>query len=257
MRAPGLTRNRAVLGCVVAACVGFGVIERVLLLRSPLGWLQTDEATWGLMANHVLGGEISAFFWGQSYGGTAEVFPVAGLFAIFGTHVFLMRLVPMILGVACSAIVWVIGRRMLGPTQGITAALLCWVWPIYAVWKIEVWSGFYAAGIVCVALVLLLAFSVDDDPTTIRVALLGFVIGVSFWESLQTVAVILPTLLWLVLRRRKLLRQAHVAALGSVVGALPWLLSNLRHDWWSFHPRGGEPRPTSCACMLLARTRFR
>ena len=129
------------------------------------------------MARHVLHGEVSAFFWGQSYGGTQEVFPVAALFWVFGTHLFLMRIVPIACSVVAGIIVWRIARRELGELQGIVAGLLLWIWPVYAVWKIEVWSGFYGGGLIYASLVLLLTLRLDRAQTRLDSALMGLVVG--------------------------------------------------------------------------------
>jgi Dolichyl-phosphate-mannose-protein mannosyltransferase len=232
--------GRRTLLLLTAVVVALGLGLRVWIYLSSIGHLGTDEATWGLMARHVLHGEVSAFFWGQSYGGTQEVFPVAALFWLFGTHLALMRIVPVVLSFVAAAVVWRTGRRSLGPVPGLVAGLLMLIWPVYAVWKLEVWSGFYGGGLLYSALVLLLTIMIDEDPTSRRIALMGLVIGLSFWESVQTVAVIIPALAWLTLRRPRVWTRSFIAIPGLLLGALPWLLSNLRHDWWSFSPLGGS-----------------
>jgi hypothetical protein len=226
---------------VIAAAGAFalGVVLRVVIYRSSIGHLGTDEAVWGLMARHAEHGEVSAFFWGQAYGGTQEVLPVAFLFRIFGTHLVLMRLVPIVFSAAAIVVVWRIGRRLGGESVGLTAALLLWYWPVYAVWKVEIWSGFYGGGLLYSALVLWLVLLVDERQSRSRIALLGVVLGLAFWESLQTVAIIVPALAWLTVRRPRAWIGAWAAVPGAVLGALPWLLSNLSHDWWSFSLHGG------------------
>lgn len=218
---------------VAGAAVVAGVALRVLIYRTSLGQLDIDEATWGLMARHAEHGQLSAFFWGQAYGGTQEVIPVAVLFAVFGTHLFLARLVPMLLSALSALVVWRIGRGTIGELPAIAAGLLLWVWPPYPIWKLEVWAGFYGGGLFYTTVVLLLTLRLDESPTRRRVALMGLVLGLGFWESVQTVAVIIPALVWLTIRRPRVWREAWAAIPGAVIGALPWILSNLRHDWWS------------------------
>ena len=52
----------------------------------------------------------------------------------------------------------------------------------------------------------------------------------------------LPALAWLVWRRHELLRDAWLPLIGLMVGSLPWLVSNVRHEWWSLRapPPGGS-----------------
>jgi hypothetical protein len=47
------------------------------------------------------------------------------------------------------------------------------------------------------------------------------------------VTIIAPAVVWLTIRRPSVWRHAWVAVPAALVGAAPWLASNLRHDWWS------------------------
>ena len=68
---------------------------------------------------------------------------------------------------------------------------------------------------------------------------MGLVIGLSFWESVDG-PIIIPALAWLTLPRPRVWMRAYIGIPGLLLGALPWLLSNLRHDWWSLSSRGGS-----------------
>lgn len=79
---------------------------------------------------------------------------------------------------------------------------------------------------------------------------LGLACGFAFWMSMLTLAVTLPVLVWLVWQRRaELLSVRGLAGLagGAGLGALPWILFNLRYGWvslkanWAIRPvRGWE-----------------
>ena len=56
----------------------------------------SDQAIVGLMANAILHGHFSAFYWGQAYGG-AEPYAVAGMFALFGHSAAVLNLTPALL----------------------------------------------------------------------------------------------------------------------------------------------------------------
>jgi hypothetical protein len=219
-----------------------GLVARVIVYRSSIAEVDADEAIWGLMARHAAHGHISAFYWGQAYGGTQEVLLVAALFATAGTHVFLMRLVPIALGAATAFVVWRIGRRTIGEFPAVVAGCLAWIWPPYVIWKLDVWHGFYGSGLLYSALIILFALRLDERPSKRDAAVFGLLLGLAFWQTLQIVPIAGPVLLWLTIRRPAVWRYVWVAAPAALVGAAPWLLSNLRHDWWSFRlPFGDTP----------------
>ena len=45
---------------------------------------------------------------------------------------------------------------------------------------------------------------------------------------------------WLLWARRDLVRAWPVVLASAVLGGLPWLLGNAKHDWYSFHPGRNE-----------------
>ena len=76
----------------------------------------------------------------------------------------------------------------------------------------------------------------------------AFASGFAFWMSMLTFTVTIPLFAWLMWRRRgELLTIGGVAILtgGAVLGALPWLLFNLRYGWvslksnWAVRPAQG------------------
>ena len=86
--APGMAasapRRWPVVG--VAAVVGVGMAERVWVAVHPLGTLTSDGSVVGLMAMQLLHhGQLSAYMWGQSYGGSLEAVLTAVVFAVTGT----------------------------------------------------------------------------------------------------------------------------------------------------------------------------
>ncbi len=105
------------------------------------------------------------------------------------------------------------------------AAALFWVWPSYGVWKSVRAHGYYGSALVLSLLALLL----------------GLVLGVGWWATPQFALVAAPAVLWLVVVRRDALHCFWPMLPAAVLGALPWLVTNVRHDWYSFDyaPGGG------------------
>ena len=218
-----------------------GITLRAAVQVSSLGVPDGDEAVWGLMARHLLHGEFSTFFWSQCYGGTQEVFLTAALFRVFGTSMLAARVVPMALVAVAAVLVWRIGRRTIGEPAATFAGALLWVWPPYLIWKSDRVHGFYGSGLVLTALVLLLVLRLLERYSSRDSALLGLVVGLAWWQTPQVVPIALPALAYLAVKRRTEIHRAACAAFPpAVLGALPWLISNARHHWWSFQIDSGD-----------------
>ena len=66
-------------------------------------------------------------------------------------------------------------------------------------------------------------------------------LGLGWWQTPQLALVAAPAVLWLLVVRRHSLPRFWPVLPAAVLGALPWLVANLRHDWYSFDyaPGGG------------------
>lgn len=225
-------RRTAVLvaGGLIAA-VGL----RIWVLTSPLGGLDADEAVWGLMARHVLDGELPVFFWSQSYGGTQEVLLTAAVFGVTGTSVAALRAVPLLLFAGACVLVWRVGLRTIEEPGARIAAALVAVWPAYLVWKSTRAHGFYGAALVLCLLVLLLVLRLSERDSHVDAALLGLALGLGWWATPQTSFVAVPALLWLAWRLRARLARLWPVIPALLAGAAPWLWWNVEHGWDSLH----------------------
>jgi hypothetical protein len=231
--------RRALL--VTAACgAAAGIALRVWAVLLPQGSLDADEAVVGLMTHKILHGTLPVFFPGQGYGGTQEAFLAAPLVAAFGLHAWTIRLVVVLLWAGSAILVWRIGVRVLDERRAVLAAVLFWIWPAYFDWKSTRAHGFYGSELFLGLAVLLLILRVAERVTRRDLALLGLALGCALWSSPQVAIVALPALGWLVWRRREVARRSPVILTAAVVGGLPWLLGNLRHDWYSLHPGSNE-----------------
>ncbi len=117
------------------------------------------------------------------------------------------------------------------------AAGIVWVWPAYLAWKSTRAHGFYGVGLVLGLLVVLLALRLSERRDR-RDAL---PLGLGWWATPQVVLLAVPTLGWLVWRRRGTLADTWLIGIAALLGALPWVVANATHDWYSvgFGPGGG------------------
>lgn len=208
-----------------------GVALRAWILTGPLGMAESDEAIVGLMADDVLDGTFHVFYWVNYYSGTQEVLLTAVLFALVGSSVVAMKLVPAaVIGVACL-VTWRIGRRTVGEPAARVGAALMWVWPPFLVfWSTKARSA-YGVGLLCGAVVLWMALRLRDRPSRLDAAVLGFALGCGVWSTQQTLLIALPAVAWLLVRSPGVLRLSHYALAGGLVGGAPWIAWNATHGF--------------------------
>ena len=190
---------------------------------------ESDEAIVGLMAEDALQGTFHVFYWVNYYSGTQEVLLTAAVFALVGSSVAAMKVVPAVLiGLACL-VTWRIGRLTVGEPAARIGAALMWVWPPFLVfWSTKARSA-YGIGLLLAAVVLWMALRLRERPSRLDAALLGFALGCGIWSTQQTLLMALPAVAWLVWRSPSVLRLSHYAIAGGLIGGAPWLAWNLTH----------------------------
>ena len=104
-----MRRNRLILGGMLAAAAGW---KTWLLARGAFPF-NADEAIVALMGRHILAGARPTFFYGQAYMGSLDAYLVAAGFALFGTAVWVVRLVQTLLYLGILLSTYAIGARIL------------------------------------------------------------------------------------------------------------------------------------------------
>jgi hypothetical protein len=215
---------------VLSAVLGVGIVQRWLIFdrSSPTN---SDEALSVLMAREVWHGHFSLFLWGQHFGGTLEVLPVAVVTRIFGSSLLAQRFTTMVLGLVAAWLVWKVVDRLSGRTAALVAATILWLWPLYFV----LWSTseylYYEPVMVLGLLALWLSVRTWDHPPQHLVGplLVGLAGGLAWWVSPDISVFVLPVAVGLLRLRTGRLRRLLAATVGALLGASPWLWFNLRH----------------------------
>jgi hypothetical protein len=204
------------------------------LFHTPLS---SDEAVSGLMARAMLHGHFTAFYWGQSYGGSAEPFVIAIFFALFGQSTIVLEVTELVLAAGATFLTWRIARRLVSdPWLAAMAAAVMWIAPLSWVANSTVSYGFRGVALLCGLGVLLLAQrAVALGISTVEVLALGLLAGVGWWSSPEVVYFFLPAALllgWRAWINRRAVTVGGVVRLGAltvagfVIGALPWIWAN-------------------------------
>jgi hypothetical protein len=212
--------------------LGVLILEIVLIFTGSLGRLDADEAVVRLKARHILDGEHPVFFWGQSYGGTGEVYLTAAAFWPGGSSIAILKLIPFMFQCGAAVLLWRIACRFFDDGRAFLAGAALLIFPAYFVIRSTRSYGFYGFLLVVGLAVLLLALRLAEKPDSgPDAAALGLVLGIGWWTSPQVVLIAIPALAWLVVRRPAVARLWWVTIPTFVVGAGPWFHWNLNNDF--------------------------
>jgi hypothetical protein len=231
----------AVTIVTVVVAVAVGLIVRIWLsFHSPIN---SDEAVVGLMALAASHGHFTAFYWGQSYGGTAEVDLTALLFLAVGPTAFAARLVVALLSLAAAVLTWRIVCRLVSSRAiAVIAGALVWVAPFATVNLSVLFYGFRGTTLACGLGTLLCSLRIlDGHQRCADFAFVGILLGVGWWSSPEVVYYAIPSGLILIgALWPSAVNRTRVWVLGTVsgiaafgVGSAPWLWANVNSHFAS------------------------
>ena len=214
-----------------------GFALRLLYLATPR--LDSDQAIFGLMAMHILRGELPIFQWGYLYMGTIESFVAAPLMWLFGPTRFALDLSPTLFSMLFALGAYLFARHTAGRTAGLWALAFACFPSIYLVWTVIVARGAYAETLALGTLAGYFALGAVDAPSprAERNALIGvgLALGVSFWTHFNTVIYGAAILLFWAIERPRLIPRAIVwAGLPFLVGSAPFWYGTVQAQFATF-----------------------
>lgn len=188
--------HRFVMPCRVTAT---SLIALAIALRLALilqGWpvLNSDEATWGLMAAHIArASDAPAFMYGQAYMGALEAYLGAALFTLFGISLISLRLGAVILFALFLASIYHLSTLLYNrATALLSLLLLCFGSQEMLFRQLEVAGGYpevLLGGGLLLVLSCQLALSsaaTDTGPRIVRLLAYGawgLVAGLASWSD--------------------------------------------------------------------------
>ena len=222
-----MLRKRQLLALGFAA---LAIAARVPFLVSGKIPFDSDEAVEGLMAIHVLHGELPAFLWGQAFKGIPEVYGAAAAFAVFGPGVGALKSVTLLLFAAYVGANFVLLDRIASRAIATGASVLLILCPpALVLWSLCASAEYVIVMLLGTAWLLLCRVETDAAPRGRRMFLVGLVLGLGLWVHQLFVIYAVPVLLIFAMRRRiwehPSLRALNagallVAGLASVYGVL-------------------------------------
>ena len=241
-----LHRHRFKIALGFAIIAGLG-LRLMMVVRS--GWrIDYDEAMIGLLGLRVLRGEWPIFVPAQPTLGAIEAYLLAPVFAVLGTSAVTFRMVSLALSAAYIASTGLLARRAYGDRAGGLAALLAGIAPPYMmVGSLKTWGATIETIILGNLLLVAVANAIEEREgqrkQLLNLAAMGFITGVMFWIAWLGAYYFIPAVLLLLWRgRRALVRGWWSAAIGFLMGSLPFWIFNLSHDLATFSVSlGGTP----------------
>jgi hypothetical protein len=197
----------------------------------------SDEAIVGLMARHILQGHWPTFFYGQAYMGSLDATLVALAFKWFGQGVVVIRAVQLLLYLGTVLTTMLLAVRICGDRRAAVFAGLLMAFPtVNLTLYTTVSLGGYGEMLLIGNLLLLLALDQDERIQNPWHAFSwGLLSGLGFWAFGMTLVYIIPTGVYLFVRRRReaaagsLLTLILPAFFGFSLGASPWIAWGVSH----------------------------
>jgi hypothetical protein len=177
---------------VALAMAALAVTVRLPFLISGKIAFDSDEAVEGLMARHVLQGELPVFFWGQTFKGVPEVYLSAAAFAVFGASVIVLKAVTLVLFALFIATNVVLLDTIADRWTAVAASLLLIISPPALVfWSLDA-SAEYVWLMLLGAVLLVTLIGWQQRPARFTLAAIGFVTGLALWIQPVFVFYLIP-----------------------------------------------------------------
>ncbi|HUN35407.1 MAG TPA: hypothetical protein VMU95_25685, partial [Trebonia sp.] len=225
---------------MVLAVILAGGLQRWWAAAHPIGTLTSDGAVIGLMAQQLLHhGQLTAYMWGQSYGGSLEAAATAAVFAVAGTGTSQLLAATALSSGLCTLALWLAGRPIVGERAAQLAALAFWVWPASFLWRSVKPGGTYMIGLaITLCAVGALTKIRPGNASWRRCGLAGVWCGLALWSSPMSLELLIPAALWLIPAARRIGWRALAMAGGALVGGFPGVVFGATHDWTNLHMPG-------------------
>lgn len=221
----------------------------ILLGAAAFRWLimlrcyrlpDSDQVMVGLMARHVLLGEMPIFYWGQPYDGTLETYLTAAVFRLFGQSYEALHVAPLAFSLLfLGAAMW-LAECLYGARTAIVSGLILAVGPALLL-RYSVEPGYnYLQAMAFATLALALLVPLGAGGGWWRLPAASFCLGLALWAQPLGV-VYLPSLLLILAppalaawqdlgERGRLLLALGVASVALALALLPALVYNLHHN---------------------------
>lgn len=212
----------------------------------------SDSVLTGLAAFRILRGHPTVFYSGVRQG-AFESYLHAVVFSIFGISYGTLAVAPLVSGSLVLLFFYLWLAETWDPRPARLALLfLALPSPAYLFWT-YLPIGYAETILFSVAALWLSARIANGDGRKVTAFAFGLAVGLGWWNCFLSLAVTIPAIAWILLRRWRFSRPGLLLA-GFLLGALPWIAYNVRHPLASFH-EGFGARPAASAAAAASNLR--
>jgi 4-amino-4-deoxy-L-arabinose transferase-like glycosyltransferase len=211
----------------LVAILAGALAVRTALLACDVVPFDADEAVVALMARHILQGDRPLFFYGQHYMGSLDAYLIAGASAVAGESVLTVRFVQTVLFVAMVLASYAAVLRFADRQTAHLVVLMLAFPPVMLTLYTTVSLGGYGETLLAGSVLLWWGHRLGHEDAARWLLWFGWglVVGLGFWVLGLVMVYAVPVAAWLLWRlRTRAWRGCLLAALGFVVGSLPWWL---------------------------------
>lgn len=223
---------------VFFALLGVGIAARILFTFSAGHHMDSDHAVVYLMSRHAAEGQLSAYYWGQSYGGTLLQLTAGAAMVVFGKSIGVLAVTSVLYWAAAAVVLRLIVIRSIGRAAGDVAGTAFWFPGAVLFAQSTIDPGFYGPTLLLGLLAVWTVLAMPFTRSWVGWLLLGLVSGLALWTSPMALVFAVPAVVVALVTQRDV-RNWFIAAVAAVVAALPWLLETIRSSFSSVKPLGG------------------
>ncbi len=182
------------------------VFSRYGLLKHWYANFNGDEAIVGLMARHILEGEIPVFYYGQEYLGSLESLVASFYFRLFGSSALVLKLSPFSFFLLFQVLCYFLFKRIGGRIVAFVACQFLVLSPtVLLAWSTEAQGGHLEVltlGVLSLLILLKYSECTNRKKSIFYLFLLGLVIGIGWWTSQLIVFFLIPVFLFFLTNTR-------------------------------------------------------
>lgn len=215
-----------------------GIIARIVFVFSAGHHMDSDHAVVYLMARHVAEGEVSAFYWGQSYGGTLLQLTAGLAMLLFGKTIGVLAVTSVLFWAFAAVILRLIVQRSVGRASGDLAGVIFW-FPGATIFSVSTADpGFYGPTLVVGLAMVWLVLRCSSKNSWRTWIALGVLLGLALWTSPMALALCLPAAVAALVKERNV-RRWILAGSAAAIAASPWIVETAKNSLASVKPLGG------------------